>query len=169
MHIFQPIETKDFEINVFEKIGSNLFALTTKKDGFVNAMTAGWGGLGYMWGKPVAFVVVRESRYTLELLDQTDVFSMCFLEKEKYKTAMRYLGAVSGRQEDKIAALKLNIGYWKETPYIDEANTVICLKKLFKSPMKPEEFLDKSLLDTWYKNRDYHNLYMAEIEQILAR
>ena len=29
-----------------------------------NTMTASWGGIGWLWNKPVAFVFIRPERYT---------------------------------------------------------------------------------------------------------
>ena len=34
--------------------------------------------------------------------------------------------------------------------------------------MDPEGFVDKSLDEQWYPEKDYHVLYAAEIEQILV-
>ncbi len=169
MHVFQPIETTEFDFNIFQMVGQDWFALVTEKDGKPNAMTAGWGGVGVMWGKNVAFVVVRESRYTKEILDETEFFSMCFLNKDKYKTVMRYLGAVSGKQEDKISAMGLNVEHFRGVPYLDEARTVFCLRKMFKAPMEAANMLDPEIIPKWYEKGDYHNLYMAEIIQVMAR
>ena len=36
-----------------------------------NAMTIGWGSLGFAWGKPILTVMVRESRFTYPLLEQS--------------------------------------------------------------------------------------------------
>lgn len=80
----------------------NGFALTAEKDGKVNTMTAGWGGLGVMWGKNVAFVVVRDSRYTKEFIDSSDSFSLTFFENTPdNKKMLSYIGSTSGRDEDK--------------------------------------------------------------------
>ena len=89
MHSFQEITSDVMEINPFKVIGQDWFLLTAEKDGKVNTMTAAWGGLGVMWGKNVAYVVVRDSRYTKEFIDGAERFSMTFLD-EKYKSAMKY-------------------------------------------------------------------------------
>lgn len=68
-----------------------------------NTMTASWGGLGVMWSKNVAFVVVRPQRYTKEFLDAEPAFSLSFLGDE-HRKALSYLGSVSGRNEDKWPA-----------------------------------------------------------------
>ena len=48
----------------FDKIGRQWMLVTAEKDGRVNTMTASWGGLGVLWGKPVATVYIRPQRYT---------------------------------------------------------------------------------------------------------
>ena len=35
--------------------------------------------------------------------------------------------------------------------------------------IKPEDFKDSSIDAAWYKDKDYHTLYIAEITDILAR
>ena len=64
--------------------------ITAEKDGKANTMTAGWGGLGVMWGKDVAFIVIRESRFTKEFVDGSEHFSLTFFG-EGYKKELGYL------------------------------------------------------------------------------
>ena len=169
-HSFQKIGAELFECNPFEKIGKDTFAITAQKGEQVNAMTAAWGGLGVMWGKNVVYVVVRDSRYTKEFMDAADGFSMTFFDKQdKNKMTLKYLGTVSGRQEDKIANANLIIDYEDQVPYIDDGNLVFICKKLYEMPMPAEGFIDESLDERWYADKDYHNLYVAEIQTILAR
>ncbi len=80
-------------------------------------MTASWGGVGVLWGKNTAFIFVRDSRYTKELIDKGSYFSLTFFESS-YKSALKYFGMVSGRTEDKIRNAKMNVGYFEEIPYI---------------------------------------------------
>ena len=51
--------------NPFQLIGKEWMLVTAKKGDQVNTMTASWGGVGIMWGKPVAFIVIRPQRYEL--------------------------------------------------------------------------------------------------------
>ncbi len=169
MHCFQPIPADLFELNAFQKIGQDWMLITAEKNGKPNTMTASWGGIGVMWGKNVAYIVVRESRYTKEMIDGSDTFSLSFLKHDEYKSALKYLGVVSGRDEDKIAGARLHIDYSQTTPYIDEAETVLICKKLCAQPITPEHFTDESIDKLWYKDKDYHTLYIGEITEILAR
>ena len=65
-------------------------------------MTISWGGVGVLWGKNVVYVFVRDSRYTKELIDVGDFFSLTFVS-DQYRDALNYCGSPSGRNEDKIA------------------------------------------------------------------
>lgn len=129
-------------------------------------MTASWGGLGVMYGKNVAYIVVRPQRYTKEFLDQEATFSLSFLDKE-YRSAMNYLGTVSGRNEDKISKSGLTLSYLDGTPYFGEASTVLICRKLFRQAMQEDSLLDEKLNNTWYPGKDYHIMYIAEITKVL--
>lgn len=168
MHTFQPYPFDVIELNPFAKFGDDWGALTSEYGGKINAMTIAWGGVGELWGKHVATVYVRESRYTKELLDSGEYFSITFFEPH-YKNWLKYLGAVSGRQEDKIAGARLTINRHKDVPFIDDGNFVIICKKLSCTLIGPDDILDSSILDAHYKDGDYHYMYVGEILELLAR
>ncbi|MEG2441864.1 MAG: flavin reductase family protein, partial [Acetivibrio sp.] len=89
MHTFQPIPSDLFDFSPFRMIGKEWMLITAESEGKTNAMTASWGGLGVMWGKDVAYIVVRDSRYTRELIDQSNSFSISFLNAD-YHSALKY-------------------------------------------------------------------------------
>lgn len=167
MHTFQPYPTELFELNPFTKIGKDWMLITAGTKEKVNTMTASWGGLGIMWGKNVAYIFVRESRYTKEFIDANDTFSLTFFEGQH--SALKYLGTVSGRNEDKIAGARLNVNYSGSTPFIDEGNLVFICKKLSATPITEDQFLDPSIAPTFYQDKNMHTMYVGEITQILAR
>lgn len=171
MHTFQPYPMELLEWNPWEKISKEWFAVTTELDGKPNAMTASWGGIGHIWGKNVAFIFIRESRYTKEILDKTDCFSACFLDPNDptSKPAYKFLASASGRQVDKIKEWNLSVNHAHDIPYLDESNFTILCKKLAAIPMTSENMLDPSLIPDWYKDGDYHTIYIGEIVEILAR
>ena len=76
MHTFQPYPIDLIEFDPFTKIGKEWMLITAKDGDNVNAMTASWGGVGVLWGKNTAFIFVRDSRYTKELIDQSDNISV---------------------------------------------------------------------------------------------
>lgn len=166
MQELKTITGEEFTSRVFHMIGKEWMLITAQKEQKVNTMTASWGGLGVLWGKNVAYVFIRESRYTKEFIDSSKTFSLSFFG-ENYKEDLKYLGTVSGRKEDKIEKSKLTITYKEEVPYFAEASTVLLCRKMAIQPITKDAFLDESIDTAWYKDHDYHTMYIAEIKEIL--
>jgi flavin reductase (DIM6/NTAB) family NADH-FMN oxidoreductase RutF len=172
MHTFQPYPADLLDINPFTKIGDEWMAVTAGNREKVNTMTASWGTLGVLWGKRVVSIFIRESRYTKEFIDKNDGFSLTFFDPKNHedKLALKYFGAVSGRNEDKLAGVRMHVDYAKDgTPYIDEGQLVLICRKLSATRIDPDQFVDASIDGTWYKDQDYHTMYVGEIVEILAR
>jgi len=74
-----------------------------------------------------------------------------------------------GRDEDKISKSNLTIQHSNNTPYFEEGNISIICKKIYAQDFKPECFIVSELDEKWYPEKDYHTLYMAEIEKILIK
>ncbi|MGL4774032.1 MAG: flavin reductase [Clostridium sp.] len=166
MSKFTLISPEELNESAFKLVGKDWMLVTAKKDGKTNTMTASWGGLGVMWGKNVAYVVIRPQRYTKEFVDNSSTFSLTFFD-DSYKKKLGYLGKVSGRDEDKITNSALTLNDFEETPYFEEGKLVLICKKLYAQEFKPECFIDDSIDEKWYKDKDYHTLYVVEVLNIL--
>ena len=121
-----------------------------------------------MWGKNVAFVVIRPQRYTKEFIDASTTLSLSVLPEE-YRKTLSYLGTVSGRDENKIEKAELTVVKDGETPYFAESNHVLICEKLFAQPYSPDAFMDSSIPEKVYSAGDYHTLYICEIKKVLER
>lgn len=168
MNKFNEIAPEQLADNTFEAIGKKWMLVTAGNAEQSNTMTASWGGLGVMFGKNVAYVVIRPHRYTREFVDREDTFSLSFLDKS-YRKQLNYLGAVSGRDEDKIMKSGLTLDYEGGTPYFKEAETVLICHKLVRQPLDEASMLDKKLDFSFYPTKDYHILYIAEITKVLKK
>lgn len=165
---FKEIQAEDFVCSTFKTIGKDWLLVTAEKDGKANTMTASWGGLGVMWGKNVAYVVIRPQRYTKEFIDGADTLSLTVFD-ENYRKMLSYCGSVSGRDEDKIAKSGLTVAHENNTPYFNEAKIALLCKKLYAQEFKPECFIDQESKEKWYPGADYHTMYIVEIEKILVQ
>ena len=168
MHTFQPYPIELLEMNPFEKIGKEWALVTAGSKQKANTMTVSWGGVGVLWGKNVAFIFIRDSRYTKEFIDNGDFFSISFLGKD-YKDALSYCGSHSGRNEDKFANAGLSLGYKHSIPYVDEANLVMLCQKMSATKITEDSFIAPEIKEKWYKDGDMHTMYIAEIIEIIAR
>ena len=166
--MFKKIDPKQWKGNVFSLIGDQWLLITAGTAEDCNTMTASWGGVGIMWGKPVAYIFIRPQRYTKEFVDAADTLSLSVLDEE-YRKTLSYLGTVSGRDEDKIAKSGLTVVHEGQTPYFAEAHTALICRKLFAQPYDPACFIDKSCEEKWYPQKDYHTMYIVEIEDVLVK
>lgn len=168
MSEFHEISPDKFTQSPFHLIGKIWQLICAEKDGRVNAMTASWGGLGVMWGKNVAYIVIRPQRYTKEFVDTSDTFSLSFFG-DCHRDMLTYMGTVSGRDENKIGEAGLTVLHDGKTPYFAEARAVMICKKMYAQNMLSECFIDTSMRDKWYPDKDFHTLYIAEVEKILMK
>ncbi|PRX28606.1 flavin reductase (DIM6/NTAB) family NADH-FMN oxidoreductase RutF [Orenia metallireducens] len=138
--------------------------LTVKSNDKVNTMTIGWGSIGYCWGKPVFMVMVRDSRYTYELIEKSDEFTVSIPLKGQLKEALKFCGTKSGRDYDKFSESSLSIqaGQDVNTPIIKGCDLHYECKIKFKQVMNPNN-LDQKYNKDWYPQKDYHTLYFGEI------
>lgn len=165
---FKEIKPEELNKSPFQIIGQDWMLITAEKENKANTMTASWGGLGVMWNKNVAFIVLRPQRYTKEFIDSSDTFSLSFLDKS-YRKQLSYLGSVSGRDEDKVSKSNLTVIYQDSTPYFEESNLVLICKKLYKQEFQPESFIVDGIDEKMYPDKDYHSMYIAEIVKVLVK
>lgn len=168
MHTFQPYPIDSVEFNPFAQIGNCWAMITVGSRQKSNCTTVSWGGVGVMWGKNVAFIFIRDSRYTKELLDESEFLSISFLDSQ-YKEAMEYCGKASGRSEDKFQAAGLTPAYRHGIPYIDEGNCILLCKKLSSTDITEESLFDSDIMKKWYPQGDFHTMYIVEIIESMAR
>lgn len=165
MKSFHEIRAEEIAGNPFAMIGKEWMLVTAQKpDGSVNTMTASWGGVGVIWGKNAAYVVIRPQRYTKEFIDSAERFSLSFFSEE-YRKALSYLGSVSGRDEDKIANSGLHVKTDSEVPYFEESRLVLQCKKMYQQELIKEGFVSEEFSEQFYAAEDYHTLYIVEIEK----
>jgi len=160
------LQPEELQGNAFSLIGKEWMLITAKKGNKVNTMTAAWGGIGILWGKPVAYVFIRPQRYTKEFVDAAEKLSLSFLE-DGHRQELGYLGKVSGRDEDKIAKSGLTLTEADGIPCFEEAKLVLLGRKLYQQEMKPECFIDQEQISKWYPEKDFHTMYVVEIEKLL--
>lgn len=167
MHAFQPFPIEQLEINPFEKIGKEWALVSAGSRKKANTMTISWGGVGVLWGKNVAFIFIRDSRYTKEYIDANDFFSVSFLNNQ-YRDALNYCGSHSGRDEDKLKNAGLTWNYKLSIPFVDEGNLVLLCQKLSATKINEDSFLAPDIKKL-YADGDMHTMYVAEILEVLAR
>ena len=143
--MFKEVDVNTFDLKIFNKLNKEWALLSAgNKDAF-NTMTISWGEMGTLWNKPVMTCFVRPQRYTKEFIDSNDKMTLSFFNGEHMK--------------DFIEGL----------PTFEEADIVVVGKKLYEDTIKPEYFLDETLVDKNYPNKDFHTMYICEVEKIYMK
>jgi flavin reductase (DIM6/NTAB) family NADH-FMN oxidoreductase RutF len=148
--------------NPFQLIDKEWMLITAGKPESFNTMTASWGGFGILWNKPVVFCFVRPVRYTYQFMEESDFFTATFFDR-KYRKALNFCGANSGRDIDKMAATGLTpLASAHGSVYFEQARLVLECRKLYFSDIDPEHFSDPAINNN-YPFADYHRMYIGEI------
>ncbi len=167
------------EINVFDYAGDILKALkkgvliTSKSGDKINSMTIGWGTIGVEWAVPIFTAFIREGRYTRELLDEGDSFTINVPMEGSDRKPIGYLGSNSGRDTDKLkdTGLTLVPSDVVDAPAIKEYPLTLECRIVFRQLQDRNALADDKMSfypqdvagDFHGSNRDFHVAYYGEI------
>ena len=158
--------------NTFDLIGKEWMLVTAGNPESFNTMTASWGGIGWLWNKPVAFIFIRPERYTHDFIETNDRLTLSFYGEE-YRKALQICGSKSGRDINKVTETGLTpVALESGSMTFAEARMTLDCRKLFKSPMTAENFIDKDILERWYNDQPgggLHDIYVVEIEEVYTK
>jgi len=142
-----------------------LFLVTEGRERRPNVMSIGWITIGVVWGRPVAVVLVRPSRYSHHLLEEHPVFTVN-LPPETMKREIEICGRYSGRNTDKFSLCQFTPLYLEgySTPVIEECQASMVCSVVQKTRVEPSTFLTPILAE-FYPQDDFHFVYFGEIEQ----
>lgn len=148
--------------------------LTTMADKKVNTMTIGWGAMGIEWGKPIFIALVRESRYSKQLLECCGEFTVNVPYGEIDSRILGFCGSRSGRDVDKIEEMNLILEEPASisVPGIKQLPLTLECKVIYKQKQDLNA-ISYDLLTKYYpqdidgsnpgRNRDHHIAYYGEI------
>lgn len=138
--------------------------LTVKAGGEVNTMTIAWGNIGFVWNRPVFTVMVRPSRHTFDLIEQSDNFTVSLPIYEDMSKELKYCGTRSGKETDKIKdlGLRLQEGRYVTSPIIAGCSLHYECRIVATQELKPDCMV-KEIDEKSYHKGDYHTLYYGEI------
>ena len=152
---------------IIDLIGKKWMLVTAGTREKYNMMTASWGGIGWLWNKPVAFIFIRPERYTHELIEAGGRITLSFYAEE-HRKALQVCGTKSGRDTDKTQAAGLSpIALDSGAVSFAQARLTLDCHKLFKTSMHEAVFIDKELLEKWYGSHGgLHDVYVVEIDEV---
>ena len=159
------IDITEISGNPVELIGKQWMLITAGTAENFNCMTASWGGIGFLWNRPVAFVFVRPNRHTVNFIEAQPAFTLSFMP-EQYRQDLIFCGRHSGRDVDKMAHTSLRPATTPAgLPTFADAELVLECRRMFRTTLQEADFLDWSEVSpAWYaQDNPLHYLYICEI------
>ena len=124
----KKINIAEKSFNPFDLIGQKWMLISAGTEDKWNTMTASWGAVGVMWGKPSATCYIRKSRFTKEFVDAGEYFTLTVL-KDGHRDALNKMGSKSGRDMDKMHESGLTPVFVEGQPTFEEAELVLICRK----------------------------------------
>lgn len=156
---------QSLNLDIFKAFGSNWALLTAGSIEDFNTMTISWGGMGTLWNKSVATVYVRPSRHTYEYMERNKYFTVSFYP-DAYKTDLKTLGTLSGRDGNKVAKTALIPICAGNSVSFSQAEITLVCKKLYAQDMDPAA-IPADILKNMYGEQTPHRTYIGEVVDIL--
>lgn len=173
--LFKQISSKEICSygNIFTLVGEDFFIITAGKKANYNSMVGSGGGFGMLFKKPTSFCVVRRDRYTLELIEKEQTYTLSYFPKE-YREQMLFLGKKSGKNSLKMKETELTS---IQTPSGDisfkEAGLIIECKLTQITMPAPNDFYGQEAKDyikeAYKEPNDYRKYVFGEITRVWAR
>jgi flavin reductase (DIM6/NTAB) family NADH-FMN oxidoreductase RutF len=170
---FGEISPEEIRDNVFTLVGKVYPVITAGKADHYNSMTASGGGMGLLFKKPPTWCLLQANRYTLEMIQKEQTYTMSYFPDE-FKKQVLFLGSKSGRDSEKMKEVELTS---VQTPYGDmsfkEARLIIECKLTEITTPNPNDFYTqeaKEYIKEAYKEAsDYRKYVFGEITHVWVK
>jgi flavin reductase (DIM6/NTAB) family NADH-FMN oxidoreductase RutF len=136
--------------------------LTVQAGDALNVMTIGWASIGFIWGRPILTVLVRNSRHTYTIIEKSSEFTVSVPLVDMRKE-LAFCGSNSGQKVDKLKKCGLEIfpGEKVKTPILNIQGVHFECKIVYKAPLNPSALAES--YKHLYPDKDYHTMYFGEI------
>jgi flavin reductase (DIM6/NTAB) family NADH-FMN oxidoreductase RutF len=168
--LFKQISPEEIRDNIFTLVGKDFTVLTAGKADHYNSMISSGGGLGLLFMKPTTWSIVRTDRYTLELIQKVQTYTLSYFPTE-YKEQILFLGSKSGRDSEKMKEVELtNIPTPSGDMTFQEARLIIESRLTALTTPNPDDFCTqeaKDYINEAYKDaNEYRKFVFGEITHV---
>jgi len=176
--MFKEISAEEFamEYNIMH-VMKDWAAISADNGEERNSMIIGWAGLGVLWSIPTFTIYIHQSRYSKQVFDKAKYYSVSVLtgeNREKHMDAWKYLGSISGRDEDKFAGaadrgltVRDDEIDGNKVPYFAESDYVVICKITGMTDFDVKKMDAPERIMKWYSKEGVHTIYEGQIIKIL--
>ena len=172
-HLFTEMDPEDLHDNIFKLVGKDFFVVTAGTKEHYNSMTASGGGLVLLFRRPATLCILREDRYTLELMKEEQVYTISYFPDD-YKKQVLFLGSASGRASNKMEVVDLSpIQTPSGTPTYAEARLVFECSLMALTTPQTDDFVTpetRELTEKGFQEAGLYRKYVfGEITHLWAK
>jgi flavin reductase (DIM6/NTAB) family NADH-FMN oxidoreductase RutF len=101
-------------------------------------------------------------------MNKVETYTLSFFD-ERFRSVLAYCGSHSGKHVNKIQKCGITpVAGSIDDVYFAEARLVLECRKIYFADVNPSAFLAQTLADI-YPEKDYHRMFIGEIEHVLGR
>ncbi|KAA6303290.1 MAG: hypothetical protein EZS26_000517 [Candidatus Ordinivivax streblomastigis] len=160
-------------VNVSTLIGKDFPLITAGKEEQSNSMIGSGSCSGLLFKKPSTWGAFRADRYTLELIEKEQTYTMSYFPNE-YRKQMLFLGSKSGRDSEKMQEVELTS---VQTPSgnrsFKEARLIIECKLMIITTIHPNDIYSpeaKEYVKEEYKEANHYRKFVfGEITSVWVK
>lgn len=150
-----------------------LLLAVSSPSGKRNVMTIGWATFGIVWNRLTCTIMVRPTRYTYNLIEESDAFTVN-VPAPGMEGIQAFCGCNSGREVDKIGVLGLSFSPSKTVNSISLDSCILTYecRIIGKCDISPDMLTKDILIDHYTmgtREANYHRVYLSEIIIIQRR
>ena len=165
---YKRIDPEKIPGNIIKMLNEDWMLITAGDRTKFNMMTASWGGLGVLFGKPSAFCFINPMRYTYSLMEQGDTYTLTFYT-EAYRDALKLCGTVSGKDTNKVEASGLTpITTPSGAQAFSEAWMIIECRKMVVQPLSQTVIADPTIRQS-FDGKPVNTLFIGEILNVWVK
>lgn len=168
MNGYKKITADKLPGNIIKMLTDDWMLITAGNDKKFNMMTASWGGLGRLYNKPVAICFIAPTRYTYQLMESNDTYTLTFYT-EAYRNELNFCGSKSGRDTDKVKESGLTpITTPLGNKAFAEAWLIIECRKMVSQNILHDGINNPELKKNW-EGKPMHKMYIGEIINVYVK
>lgn len=162
--MLEKLDLSEFMVNPFKFFKFDNAICCVGNMNLHNGLTIGWGQFGVLWSKNVSSVYIKPTRYSFNIANNSEYFSIITFKKDIHKDIMKSFGTLSGKDVNKDELNNLHPYILDNCICYEEAELIITCKKIAQIPITKDNILDSVSYKRYYEvDNLIHTEYIGEI------
>ncbi|MDD2436500.1 MAG: DUF4468 domain-containing protein [Massilibacteroides sp.] len=158
---YKRINAETIPGNIIKLMSQDWTLITAGSGEEFNIQTAQWGGLGYLFGKPVTFCFINPTSNIFSLMQNTDTFTLTFYT-EAYRNVLLYCETDLLKNTDRVKGTGLTpVAMPSGGKAFKEAWMIVECRKLLSQPLNKDLIINEELQKE--QDKSVNTMFVGEI------